>query len=203
MILSHVVPSDERNPIYKRLRDSNTRRQYQFLESMVHVCLEVKRPMVSTTFIKALNYHAIACLQVYAGEYRPCPLGEGKGYVPPEHWFVPELMNSFVNTVNHCWSDLDTPTLAAYSLWQLNFIHPFFNGNGRTSRALCHFIVCMKAGGWLHGKPILPDLIVEEHEEYVSLLKETDAAWSACRDDYLVGLSNFLFRLIQKQVLGK
>lgn len=203
MILSHVVPSDERSPVYQRLRDSNTRRQYQFLESMVHTCLEVKKPMVSTTLIKALNYHAIACLQVYAGEYRPCPLGKGKKYKPPDHWFIPEFMNSFVNNVNHGWSALDTSTLAAYSLWQLNYIHPFFNGNGRTARALCHFIVCMKAGVWLPGKPILPELIVKERPKYLRLLQETDTAYQKRRPNYLERLSTFIRQLIQKQVSSK
>ena len=52
--------------------------------------------------IKAINYHAIACLHTDAGEYRPCPVEVGD-YRPPEHYRVDALMDDFVNIVNRRW----------------------------------------------------------------------------------------------------
>ena len=68
---------------------------------------------------------------------------------------VPALMDDFVNTVNRNWEQTDPVVLAAFVLWRLNNIHPFINGNGRTARACAYFVLCVRAGGWLAGQPIL------------------------------------------------
>ena len=95
-----------------------------------------------------INYHAIACLHTNAGEYRPCSVKVG-GYAPPEHYRVNTLMDDFVNVVNHRWDKADPIWLTAYVLWRLNNIHPFINGNGRTARAACYFVLCVKVEGWV------------------------------------------------------
>ena len=64
--------------------------------------------------------------------------------------------------------------LATYVLWRLNHIHPFINGNGRTARAACYFILCIAAGGWLRGDTILPELIRQNHDEYTAALVAAD-----------------------------
>ena len=44
-----------------------------------YVMLELGQPMLSIEVIKALNYHAISCLHVSSGEFRPCPVpGSGR-----------------------------------------------------------------------------------------------------------------------------
>jgi Fic family protein len=83
-------------------------------------------------------------------------------------------MEDFVNSVNRYWENADPVALAAFVLWRLNHIHPFINGNGRTARAACYFILCVKIGGWLPGKVILPDLIHRDRDEYVEALKQVD-----------------------------
>jgi Fic family protein len=97
-------------------------------------------------------------------------------YRPPEHYRVPALMDDFVNEVNRAWQTSDPVVLASYVLWKMNHIHPFINGNGRTARAACYFVLCVKAGGWLPGEVILPELIRQHREEYVAALKHADAA---------------------------
>lgn len=67
MILFDLVGYNEGHPAYQRLHASNINRQYDFLEAIVGAALAVKRPMISTAIIKALNYHAIACLHINAG----------------------------------------------------------------------------------------------------------------------------------------
>lgn len=98
MILHHLL-GGEQHRIYADLSDSNLFRQYGFLQSAAVAAMNVKRLMVSATLVKALNYHAIACLHPNAGEYRPCPVKAGS-YEPPEHFHVPEPAGGIARCMN-------------------------------------------------------------------------------------------------------
>ena len=50
----------------------------------------------------------------------------------------------------------------------------FVNGNGRTARAVCYFVICARLGGELPGSPALPELLRQERDEYVKLLRVAD-----------------------------
>lgn len=143
--------------------------------------LAIQRPCLSEQVLKALNFQAITCLHTNAGEYRPCQvnLGPGATHLPPEHYRVKALMEDFVNLVNRYWESSDPVFLAAFVLWRLNFIHPFINGNGRTARAACYFVLCLKSNRWLPGTTILPELIRGRRPEYVAALQAADASIAA------------------------
>lgn len=197
MILFELTGT-ESHAAYQELEISNGNRHYDFLRSIVQASLQTQRRFLSTQIIKALNYHAIACLHAYAGEYRPCPVEVGN-YVPPQHYRVQALMDDFVNVVNRVWDDLDPVALAAFVLWKMNYIHPFINGNGRTARAASYFVLCVKVGGWLPGTTILPELIKQNRQEYVDALKAADASLVEQQLDLSV-LHAFLTRLLQDQL---
>jgi hypothetical protein len=169
-VILFELTGSEQHPAYQALEISNGNRHYDFLHSIVLASLEVGKPFLSQVVIKALNFHAITCLHINAGEYRPCAVTAGT-HSPPEHYRVVALMDDFVNTVNRNWENSDAVALATFVLWRLNNIHPFINGNGRTARALCYFVLCVKAGNWLPGTPILPELIRQNHQEYVDALQ--------------------------------
>lgn len=173
MILYELTGQQENHPAYQALQLANGERHYSFLQSVVAAALQVERLFLSQTVIKAINYHAIACLHTNAGEYRPCPVQVGD-YHPPDHHRVSDLMDDFVNTVNRRWDGTDPVSLAAYVLWRLNHIHPFINGNGRTARAACYFVLCLKVESWLGGHPILPALLRRERAECIEALKVAD-----------------------------
>ena len=99
MILFELTGRSEDHPAYRALHVSNGERHYGFLQSLVAAALSIDRPFLSQTVIKAINYHAIACLHTDAGKYRPCPVEVGD-YQPPEHCRVDALMDDFVNIVN-------------------------------------------------------------------------------------------------------
>lgn len=172
MIIFELTNSED-HPVYRGLEQANGSRQYDFLRSIVAASLDIGRPFLSSAVIKALNYHAITCLHTNPGEYRPCPVTVGD-YEPPQHYRVQALMDDFVNHVNREWEQADPLVLAAFVLWRLNHIHPFINGNGRTARAASYFVLCVKAGLWLPGKTILPELLRRERDSYVDALKEAD-----------------------------
>lgn len=176
MIL-HEIYGTENNPVYQELAVSNLDRQYDFLRSLVVAALGSKRVWLSQSAIKAFHFHAITCLHTNAGEYRPCPVEVGQGettYKPPAHYRVQALMDDFINEVNRNWDIVDPVMLAAYVLWKLNAIHPFTNGNGRTARVTCYYVLCLRAGGLLPGKHILPELIRANRADYVAALKVAD-----------------------------
>ena len=196
------LTASEANPVYAKLTVENLDRQYSFLRSIVEASLAIGHPMLSIEVIKALNYHAISCLHVNSGEFRPCPVSVGDGestYIPPAHFQVPAQMQMFTNQVNRNWEANDGVTLATYVLWRLNHIHPFVNGNGRTARVSAYFVLCLKAGGWLPGNKLLPERIVENRPEYVEALKAADASWNDGALD-LSDLHSMLVRLLNEQI---
>lgn len=172
MILFEITGSEEHES-YQELEIANGNRQYDFLRSMVAAAMKLQRPFLSQQLLKALNFHAIACLHTHAGEFRPCPVKVGD-YIPAEHYRVQALMDDFTNMVNLKFREADPVVIAAFVLWRLNNIHPFINGNGRTARAACYFVLCVKLGGWLRGSKILPELLRENREDYVAALRHAD-----------------------------
>ncbi|MBC6442565.1 MAG: Fic family protein [Rhodobacteraceae bacterium] len=132
-MIVHDLAGGEDHPAYQKLAKANLLRQYDFLRSVVEVSLKLDRPFLSQTVLKALNFHAIACLHSSAGMYRPCRVRVGEKDDFPEPWQIPDQMDDFVNMVNRHWAEWDDFALAAFVLWRLNRIHPFINGNGRTA----------------------------------------------------------------------
>lgn len=188
----------ENDPTYQALEIANLERQYGFLRSIVLASIELDRPLISLEVIKALNFHAISCLHTNAGELRPCPVKVGR-HEPPPPFQVPALMSMFIDDVNRRWETADPVFLAAFVLWKLNHIHPFINGNGRTARVVCHFVLCLKAKGWLPGKVILPELIRQNRDEYVAALQGADEGLRGDGVD-LGPLHGLLTRLLDQQL---
>ena len=199
MVLYELVRENEDHPVYANLASSSLQRQYHFLDSVISAALRLKWIKVSSGLIKALNYHAIACLHVSAGEYRPCPVSVGE-YTPPAHYRVPELMNEMIGNLNRWWELADAAELGAYALWRLNWIHPFINGNGRTARALCYYVICLKLGGFpQEGQRPIPISIRENYLDYLAALGESDRRYrSLDQTDYLIPVVSFVRGLLQQ-----
>ena len=160
--------------------------------------------MLSQVLIKAINSHAVALLHETAGEYRACEVSVGN-HKPPPFDRVPLLMDHLVNVVNWYWHALEPIPLAAYALWRVNYIHPFVNGNGRTARAICYFILCRKFGALLPGDPILPELLRMEpwRTRCIAALQEADRAASASEPGGLAPLIALIVELLAEQLNGQ
>ncbi|MEN5168106.1 Fic family protein [Brevundimonas pondensis] len=197
MFIYDLVGTEDNLP-YQNLAAANLGRQYSFLRSVVEASLALNQTVLSIEALKALNYHAIACLHFSAGAFRPCEVKVGD-HKPAAHFQVPSLMQMFTNEVNRIWENTDDVLLAAYVLWRLNYIHPFVNGNGRTARAACHLVLCMKLGGWLPGDIILPELLRSNRDEYVAALIHADRSLAEGPVD-LAPLHALLTRLLSEQL---
>lgn len=198
MILFELTNS-ESNAIYQALEVENGNRQYDFLRSIVAASIAIGRPFLSQHVIKALNFQAITCLHIGPGEYRPCEVTVGQ-HRPPPHWRVPALMDDFVNLVNRVWEEYDEVALATYVLWRLNYIHPFINGNGRTARAACYFVLCLKLNGWPRGATILPELIRRERDEYCVALQAAHDSFAQSGEADLNHLHAIVTKLLGEQL---
>jgi Fic family protein len=197
-VILFEITGSEQHPAYQALEISNAERHYSFLQSIVAASLEIGRLFLSHDLLKAINYHAIACLHTNAGQYRPCEVEVGD-YKPPSPHRVTALMEDFVNVVNRQWEAEDPVVLATFVLWRLNHIHPFINGNGRTARAACYFVLCMRSGGWLKGDIILPELIRQNRDEHVEALRKVDESLLNGALD-LLPLHGLLVRLLKQQL---
>lgn len=154
---------------------------------------------MSQHVIKALNFHAITCLHIAAGEYRPHDVAVGT-HRPQPFFRVPALMDDFVNQVNRGWDQSDSVGLATYVLWRLNNIHPFVNGNGRTARAACYFVLCLHMGRFPKGTITLPQLLKQNRPEYVAALEKAHEGFNTSGQPDLTDLHALVVRLLQEQI---
>ena len=198
-MIIYELTNTENHPVYKALEVENGNRQYNFLRSIVAASLDMGRPFLSQHVIRAFNFQAITCLHISPGEYRPCQVTVGL-HEPPPFYRVPALMDDFVNQVNRAWESSDEVALATYVLWRLNNIHPFINGNGRTARAACYFVLCLKLGGWPDGSMILPELIRRDRDEYCVALQKAHDAFKNTGQPDLGDLHSMLTRLLNEQL---
>ncbi len=91
----------------------------------------------------------------------------GAAYVPPRPDYVPALLDDLVRFVNE--SALPPLATAAIAHAQLETIHPFADGNGRTGRALVHVI--LKRTGIVDGVvPPVSLVLSADKQRYISML---------------------------------
>ncbi len=147
----------------------------------------------------ALNAVAVANISQFGGRYREEPIYVGS-HTPPHFNDVPNEMDRFFSVVHENWTIHEHPTLLpAYALWRLNWIHPFVEGNGRTARAACYYLICMRQKKLLGGKKIVPERIRENRDPYYAALKAADLAWDAGHFN-VSDLSAYLERLLLAQL---
>jgi len=166
------------NPeLYKKIQEQNLLRQYDLLSNCIEIGLQKGIEAFDKYTLWALNYAAVANIAQFGGRYREEPIYVGT-HTPPHFKDVPNHMDRFFSVIHENWTIIDTPTeLAAYALWRLNWIHPFVEGNGRTARAACYYLLCMKQGSLLGGKKIVPERIRENRAPYYAALQSADKAW--------------------------
>lgn len=171
----NLIELGEEHPVYKQVEAANGNRHYQFLYSMITASVATQKQWVSESLIKAINFHAIVGLHPEAGQYRMVDVTAGTYQAPPPYKVAP-MMEDLVNGVNRYWDTQHVTYLAAYALWAINHIHPFINGNGRTARAVCYFIICVKSGGLLPGSSTVPEILRNEPlwPQYIQALREAD-----------------------------
>ena len=173
----NVCREKDNSVLYTRIQEQNLLRQYDLLSNCIEIGLEKNIEVFDKYTLWALNYTAVANIAQFGGRYREEPILVGN-HVPPHFDKVVNLMDRFFSLIHENWTIVNHPTyIAAYTLWRLNWIHPFVEGNGRTARAACYYLLCLKQGKLLPGKKIVPERIRENRAPYYAALQAADRAW--------------------------
>ena len=167
------------------LEVENGFRQFDLTIDIIKYYLEPERPFaLRVPLILDLQKEAVNGIEAEAGEIRRTTVGISKSkHVPPEPHLVGQLLTEFCEYVNDNWHEKTAFYLSAYAMWRLNWIHPFSDGNGRTSRAVSYALLSIKLGYELPGAPTIPQQIENDNKHYIEALEMADAAAAAGQQD--------------------
>jgi Fic family protein len=159
----------------------NGLRQFDLVVEMVEYFLHPERPFrFRPSQLLDLHRCALDGISSHAGTWRPAGIEiAGSRHRPVGAHQVPELVEDLCDYINSSWRQRTAIHLASYVMWKLNWIHPFTDGNGRTSRSASYLVLCLRTGYLLPGKKTIPDQIASDRTPYYDALEAAD---SACVD---------------------
>ena len=192
------ILEEENSELYDRVQEQNLNRQYELLTNCIEIGL-MKGPVSFDKYLLwALNHVAVANISQFGGRFRKEPIYVGN-HKPPHFNDVSDWMDRFISTIQENWYIWTETELAAYGLWRLNWIHPFIEGNGRTARAACYFLLCVRSGYLLPGTNIVPERTRESRSSYEAALTAADRAWDSGHLDFRE-MEEYLAGLLQGQL---
>lgn len=203
----HSVASDPSlidDPIEEAKRESaNALQQFdQVLDLIDEVTRDARPFRLRTSTILGLHRTALDGLSPYAGNFRPADVEIGQSkHVPPKAHLVPSLIEEMCDYVQENFERESAIHLCAYVMWRLNWIHPFTDGNGRTSRALSYYVLCAKTGYRLPGHNTMPEQIAADKAPYYDALEKADEAFETGGLD-LSALEALLEACLAEQLLS-
>jgi Fic family protein len=178
----------------------NGLRQYDAGLGVIQEALDRGAFKLRPSLILALHRETLNAISSYAGNWRPAGVAiEKSKHTPPVSHLVPELLEDLCDYVNAREGGSNALHTAAYCMWRLNWIHPFADGNGRTSRIPSYVVLSIRAGYLLPGTPTIPYYIIENRQPYFAALDAADAACREGRID-LTMMEDLLARLLAKQL---
>jgi Fic family protein len=126
----------------EHLEAINHAQAIEFIKETAAADIEITERTVKE--IHALVLHGINREQ--AGQYRNVPIMiAGSRHIPPQPWLIAPQMEGFILEYRQMETDGAHPVLiAAYLHGELVKIHPFIDGNGRTSRLLMNLYLLSK-----------------------------------------------------------
>jgi Fic family protein len=156
----------------------NGLRQYDAAIGAIQQAIDRKAFKLRPSLIQTLHREALSGISSFAGNWRPAGVAiEGSKHTPVGAHLVAELVEDMCEYVNESWERNTGIHLAAYVMWRLNWIHPFADGNGRTSRIVSYVVMSIRVGTVLGGTPTIPEQIVANRQPYFDALDAADGAW--------------------------
>jgi len=153
-------------PLKDHLEATNHQEALEYLYELVE---HEKKATVSEHLIK--NIHQLITRNIekeWAGRYRNAEVRIGGAiHSPPSALKVPDLMGGLIKWFGNNYKKLHPVELATIMQHKLVHIHPFFDGNGRTSRLLMNLIL-LKAG-----YPLVV-ILKNDRKKYYNVLKDAD-----------------------------
>ena len=162
----------------------NHKNGIEFVERFV-----VKKKNLDETFIKELHLLILKNIDDRnAGVYRVTNVRIlGAIHIPPNPYKIPHLIQEFLAWYYEHQHTMPIPELAAYVHYKFVCIHPFIDGNGRTSRLLMNLVLMQ------NGYP--PAVILNiDRKKYYRVLKLADL-------DKPQEFVNFIGRAIERSLI--
>ncbi|PRP99350.1 Fic family protein [Enhygromyxa salina] len=184
------------------LEAENGIRQYDRMVALVEGALAAARFRLRVSALIELNRLAVEGLEVDPGSLRSVPIRiSNTDHQPPPASDVPGLLEEMCDYVNDSWESRTALHLSAYVMWRLNWIHPWKDGNGRTSRVVSYLVLCAKTGFVLPGTTTIPEMIAGNKHPYYAALDAADEAWQTQQLD-VSEMESLLADLLAKQLVG-
>lgn len=186
-----------------KLEVDNGFRQFDLAIDIIKTFLEPDRPFaLRPSLIQQLQSIAVEGIEHYPGEWRTGPAKITKSnHVPPGPHLISFQVQEMCDYVNDNWHEETAFHLAAYVMWRLNWVHPFSDGNGRTSWVVSYIVLCTKLNALLPGSPTINQQIQDDRTSYFRALEHADAAYAAGRVD-VSEMETALRNMLAKQLLS-
>jgi Fic family protein len=163
-----------------RREAENGVRQFDRMVELIDEGIRANRYRFRVSTLMELNRLAIAGLEADEGAFRRGTIEiSNTVHQPPPPDEVPRLVDEMCEYVEDNWSIRSPVHLAAYVMWRLNWIHPWADGNGRTSRTISYLVLCVRLGFRLPGRMSVPERIAKDKFPYYDALDAADTAWRA------------------------
>ncbi len=187
-----------------RLEAANGFKQLSLGVEIIRYYLEPNRPFaLRPGLMLDLQKVAVAGLVPRPGEWRRTNVAISKSaHQPPPPHLVESLVTEMCDYVN---DNLHTRTafhLSAYVMWRHNWIHPFEDGNGRTSRVLSYIVLSLCVGYVLPGTPTIPEQIQGDRSGYFRALEAADVAWKEKNTTEVDEMEQLLTGMLARQLLS-
>ena len=165
---------------FKQKEKENTLAQLDWAMSEVRVWIERgKYKIVPSTLLK-LNRLALEAIHSGAGSYRNSGIEiTHSSHKPIDASNVPDEVEQMMEYLSDNWEHETPIHLSAYAMWRVNWIHPFYDGNGRTSRIFSYMILCAKMGFVPAKGNAIPEQISANKQPYYEALEHAD---THCQD---------------------
>lgn len=129
-------------PMREHLEAINHAQAIDFIKEVAQKSIQIDERIIKE--IHALILHGID--RENAGKYRTVQVMiSGSQHTPPQPYLIEKQIEEFIATFRQKEKDLEHPVLiAAYLHNELVRIHPFIDGNGRTSRLLMNLYLLQR-----------------------------------------------------------
>jgi Fic family protein len=185
------------------LEIANGFRQYDLTLDIIRYYLEPDRSFaLRVPIILDLQKEAVAGVEAEAGKIRTTKVGINKSnHNPPLPHLVQGCLTDFCDYINNNWHERTAFYLSAFAMWRLNWIHPFSDGNGRTSRALSYALLNIKLGYILPGSPTILQQIEQGNGHYIEALEMSDLAALSGHED-VSEMEKMIRAMLARQLLS-
>lgn len=186
-----------------RLEAKNGLKQFDKTIEYIDMFLNGGRPFrLRPSIIQDLHRQALEGISAFARNWRPAGVKiSGSGHEPVGAHLVAEEIEALCDYVNDNFEQLSALHLTAYVMWRLNWIHPFSDGNGRTSRALAYLVLCVRAGMQLPGTNTIPEQISSNKTPYYEALEDADKQLQDRNEIDLSKMEELLDGMLAKQLV--